>query len=338
MVEKIIVNPSEVRGLGDILEVKSTSDFTLYGATLSSGTDTVYGASSSVFVLNSTNSHDYSLSFGSASYTATGGSCTVTVTLTDDSTPVENATISVTGGTGGSGSGTTNSSGVASINVTGITASGNLTASFSGVTATASVTYVSYLFYDDCSVDNTSQYSTNVRIGSVTNNATLTFDSTETAYYTTITTTQDSWYGWVIPNTRGEDNIKITCNVKLASNSAYNQFIIGCADNIAQSSSSGTIDQYRIRADNKADYLHNSGNEVSGSSKTTSVQNVYVYVVFEKSGNTITGSTYNSSNTLLSTYTYSNANSYTNPYFYMLINTNQSANHSYIKNIKVESL
>ena len=140
MVEKIIVNPSEVRGLGDIISPKSTSDFTLYGSTLSSSTDTVYGASSSVFVLESDSTHSYSLSFGSASYTATGGACTVSVTLTDNSTPVENATITVTGGTGGTGSGTTNSSGVATINVTGITASGTLTASFQSATATASVT------------------------------------------------------------------------------------------------------------------------------------------------------------------------------------------------------
>ena len=227
---------------------------------------------------------------------------------------------------------------MATINIVGLTANVTLTASFSNVSDTASVTVLSYIFYDGCASDNTSQYSTTVRIGSTTNVATLTFNSTETAYYSSITTTSDAWYGWVIPNTRGEDNIKITCKVKLTSTSAYNQFLIGCADNIAQSSSSGTYDLYRIRGDNKADYLHNSGNEVSGSSKTTSVVNSYVYVVFEKDGTTITGSVYNSSNTLLSTYTYSNVNSYTNPYFLMMINTNRTADHAYIKEIKVESL
>ena len=194
------------------------------------------------------------------------------------------------------------------------------------------------LFEDDCTTDKTNQYSTNVRIGSTTNNATLTFDNTETAYYTSITSSHDSWFGWVIPNIRGEDSIKITCKVKLASTSAYNQFLIGCADNIAQSSSSGTYDMYRIRGDNKADYLHNSGNEVSGSSKSTSVVNSYVYVVFEKDGNTITGTTLNSSDTVLSTYTYSNVNSYSNPYFFILLNSNQTANHWYLKEIKVETL
>ena len=194
------------------------------------------------------------------------------------------------------------------------------------------------LFEDDCTTDKTNQYSTNVRIGSTTNNATLTFDNTETAYYTSITSSQDSWFGWVIPDIRGEDSIKITCKVKLLSTSAYNQFLIGCADNIAQSSSNGTYDMYRIRGDNKADYLHNSGNEVSGSSKSTSVANSYVYVVFEKDGNTITGTTLDSSDTVLSTYTYSNVNTYSNPYFFILLNSNQTANHWYLKEIKVETL
>ena len=189
MVEKIIVNPSEVRGLGDILEAKSTSDYTLYGSTLSSGTDTVYGATENVMVLGSTNTHNYSLSFGSNSYTAWAGKCTVTVTLLDGSTPVNNATISVSGGTGGTGTGTTNSSGVATINVTGVTASGTLTASFQSATATATVTYSPYIFYDDCSsssgLSNYASSSTPLRSNGTN---TLTYDSTEEAYLMQVTT------------------------------------------------------------------------------------------------------------------------------------------------------
>ena len=57
MVEKIIVDPAEVRGLGDILEVKGTSDYTLYDSTLTAGTDTVYGATANVFVLEKENNY-----------------------------------------------------------------------------------------------------------------------------------------------------------------------------------------------------------------------------------------------------------------------------------------
>ena len=194
------------------------------------------------------------------------------------------------------------------------------------------------LLEDNCTTDKTSDYNTNVRIGSTTNVATLTFDSTETAYYTSITTTNDAFYGWVLPNTRGETDIKITCKVKLTSTSAYNQFMIGVTDNIAQSSSSGTYDMWRIRGDNKSDYLHNYGNEVSGSSASTSVANNYVYIVFEKTGTTIIGTVYDENMTQLRTYTYSNANSYSNPYYFVALNTNQSANHCYIKSIKAETI
>ena len=145
------------------------------------------------------------------------------------------------------------SKGVSASASDGLTTLANKVLQISGDTPTPTPTT---LFEDDCTTDKTNQYSTNVRIGSTTNNATLTFDNTETAYYTSITSSHDSWFGWVIPDIRGEDSIKITCKVKLASTSAYNQFLIGCADNIAQSSSSGTYDMYRIRGDNKADYLH----------------------------------------------------------------------------------
>ena len=215
MVEKIIVNPSSVRGLGDILEAKATSDYTLYGSTLTTGTDTVNGATVDVMVLGSTNSHDYSLAFGSNSYTATGGACTVTVTLLDDSTPVQNATITVTGGTGGTGTGTTNSSGVATINVTGVTASGTLTATFQSVTATASVTYASYLFYDTCSsATGLSNYGTLHKLGNANANGTLSYDSTMNAYKFTPTNACDSCFADIpIPTMDSKNNYYIEAEI-----------------------------------------------------------------------------------------------------------------------------
>lgn len=216
MVEKIIVNPSSVRGLGDILEAKATSDYTLYGSTLSAGTDTVNGATVNVMVLGSTTSHDYSLAFGSASYTAIAGACTVTVTLLDDSTPVQNATITVTGGTGGTGSGTTNSSGVATINVTGVTANGTLTASFQSVTATASVTYASYLFYDACSsAAGLSNYGSlhQLRKQSGPNGA-LSYDSTKNAYKFTVSSADDDGFVDIpIPTMDSKNNYYIEAEI-----------------------------------------------------------------------------------------------------------------------------
>lgn len=194
------------------------------------------------------------------------------------------------------------------------------------------------LFYDECSADNTSQYDTIVRIGSTTNVSSMAYDSSENAYLVSNRTTHDAFFGWVIPNIRGQDNIRISLKCKLSSNNPYNQLLIGCADTIAYSSTSGTFDLWRIRGDNKSDYLHNNSNEVTGSSSPTSVYNQYVTVVFEKTGTTIVGKVYNSSDTLLRTYTYTSANRYTNPYFFIMGNTNRSADTKYIKGIKAEPL
>ena len=54
MVEKIIVNPNEVRGLGDIVSPKSDTDFIEYASNVTEGTDTVYGATEKVFSLEDT--------------------------------------------------------------------------------------------------------------------------------------------------------------------------------------------------------------------------------------------------------------------------------------------
>ena len=142
MVEKIIVNPSEVRGLGDILEVKSTSDFTLYGSTLSSGTDTVYGATQNVMTLTP---KQYNVSFKSATYTTSSSNVNVQVSVLDGTTPVGSGTVYVTG-CGGSGSGNIGfdvqtGTYFANVTVTGITGSGTLTANYKGSKATATLTY-----------------------------------------------------------------------------------------------------------------------------------------------------------------------------------------------------
>ena len=51
MVEKIIVSPDSIRGLGNIVAPKTTSDYELVDCTLSSGTDTVNGVTVTVYTL-----------------------------------------------------------------------------------------------------------------------------------------------------------------------------------------------------------------------------------------------------------------------------------------------
>ena len=138
MVEKIIVNPNEVRGYGNIHEATNISDWSKYGGNLTKTTDTVDGATTPVFQLSP---KTYTLTFDSASYITGDGTVLVTVTLKDGAIPVPNATVTITGGGGGTGTGTTSASGITTITVTGITESGTLTASHWGSTATATVTY-----------------------------------------------------------------------------------------------------------------------------------------------------------------------------------------------------
>ncbi len=51
MVEKIIISPDRVRGLGNIITPKETTDYELVDCTLSSGTDTVNGVTVTVYTL-----------------------------------------------------------------------------------------------------------------------------------------------------------------------------------------------------------------------------------------------------------------------------------------------
>ena len=143
MVEKIIVNPSEVRGLGDIVSPKSASDFSVYSEDYKvvEGTDTVYGAETGVFELRS----KYDVSFKSATYTTSSSNVNVQVSALQGTTPVGSGTVYVTG-CGGSGSGNIGydvqtHTYFANVTVTGITGSGTLTATYKGATATATLTY-----------------------------------------------------------------------------------------------------------------------------------------------------------------------------------------------------
>lgn len=145
MVEKIIINPNKVRGYGNILSPHSSSDYELEDCTIATGTDTVNGATETVYTLTPTASHSYSLAFSSSSYTASGGSAEVSVTLTDNSVAVSGATVTFTGGTS-TVTGTTNSSGVATATVS-VSATSTITATYNNVTDTCTVTVQTAVYY-----------------------------------------------------------------------------------------------------------------------------------------------------------------------------------------------
>lgn len=84
--------------------------------------------------------HNYSLTFGQSSYTASMGSCTITCTLLDNGNPVSGETILITGSDGSQYTSITNQSGIATFNITQSYGTGlTFTASYDSVTDSCSI-------------------------------------------------------------------------------------------------------------------------------------------------------------------------------------------------------
>ena len=99
----------------------------------------------------------YHIEFDQASYSTTG-SVTVSVTVLKNYSACVGETVTFTSSTSTTTTATTDSNGVATATIS-FSGSTTLTASIGGVSDTATVTVQQYLFYDDCSVDNTSNWS-----------------------------------------------------------------------------------------------------------------------------------------------------------------------------------
>ena len=136
MVEKIIISPSKVRGLGDIVSPKTSTDFETYNSAVTSGTDTVNGATVTVYEL-APPTYNVALTRSSASVTI-GGTVTLTATVTEGETPVSGGTVTFKMGSTTLGTGTTNSSGVATYTYTTDTAGSlSFTATYNGATSSS---------------------------------------------------------------------------------------------------------------------------------------------------------------------------------------------------------
>ena len=125
----------------------------------------------------------YHIEFSESSYTAVGGSATLEVYLQENYQPKASATVTVTGSDSSSYTGLTNSSGVATVTVSGLTADTTFTCSYSNVSDTCTVTMPSYLFYDGGVT------------GNVNTNYTKTNSGVNAAVSTTGTKISCSYYG-----------------------------------------------------------------------------------------------------------------------------------------------
>ena len=281
--------------------------------------------------------HSYSLAFSQATYTASGGSATLECTLLEDNVAKSGASITVTGTDSSTYTATTNNSGVASVTVTGINASTTFTATYQGATATCTVTVQSYLFYDDATVDNSSQY-TSYAIQGTTGKVNIAWNSTQQAYAITNNTTTGRallQFG----NTLLQNNVRISADIKLGGSNYKQNGMLAFIDKDSQSTYSvaGWVQgekYYRLVEFNGTSELQTTSN-TKWSSLSTSDYNHHE-LVYQNGVVTYTITT-PSSQTKTVSLTLQKSN-YVGGKLGLFIEVFSSATHCYIKNIKVEPL
>ena len=123
MVDKIIVSPGKVRGFGNIVSPKGEDDFEPVGCTIDETTDTINGVGMTVYLLEPDLGEQTTLTVTSSSSTLVlDGTVTISAALKDSSNvAISGATITFKEGSTTLGTGTTNSSGVATYTYTGAT-------------------------------------------------------------------------------------------------------------------------------------------------------------------------------------------------------------------------
>lgn len=200
-----------------------------------------------------------------------------------------------------------------------------------------------FLFYDGCASDKTSQYSTIWRtfehpLGPVT----LTYNSTERAY-SFLGTSQGAAsaedvipMGMVIPNVRGEDDIRIRCKVKFKNNNVSNQFSIIISDSLYQPLS-GNWDMFRVCGNGHTDHLQKNETKWESSVTASYVYQNYCYLEIIKQGTTITYNLYDVSLDIMETATLTGL-TYASPYFVIGLNGKYNAYGKFIKEILVQKI
>ena len=184
--------------------------------------------------------HDYSLTFAQSTYTATGGSATLEVTLTDGGNVVSGETVTLTGSDSSVYTSITNQNGIASFTVTGLTSATSFTATYSNITATCTVLTTLYAPV----LDGTEQITTiNTYTPTIVNNELC----TGCGYLT------DGWDNTV--------DWKLTCEAYLTQNDSNSIFVASST------------------ASNRVDNILKFDNTVTGVNLTKSInQNSYISV------------------------------------------------------------
>ena len=168
-------------------------------------------------------------------------------------------------------------------------------------------------------------------------NATLTYDSSQQSYLLSSDDTGEINIAKAVPNVINSNNIKLSCKVKLTSDSSDNEFILGLTD-----SKNFETNQY--------DYISITGNGVvnyvrryyRGSNLTLTTffeeniyetfENTWVTLELEKTPFKIIGKIYDENNELITSTVQSSLMSFN----YIFISTKNNTTGNYVKDIVVE--
>ena len=226
----------------------------------------------------------------------------------------------------------TNSSGVGTVTVSNVASETTFTASYQGVTTTCTVTVgPSYLFYDSCATNNTSQYTKFYEIWGETNsvNTALTFD---TDHYV-LKNNNASFSTCCLPVTAGLDDWVLTAKIRLQTNSADKGGGVGVATQKAKG-----IAIFQPNGTSKHLILNNYNGAVT-SNVAVSNLSTSDYNTFEltKDGTSLTFKIYDANNTqrFSKQVTISESTYYPNSIPCISIAKSDSI---YVKEIKLESL
>ena len=275
----------------------------------------------------------YHIELDQTSYT-TAGSLTVSATVLKNYSACVGETVTFTSSTSTTTTATTDSNGVATATIS-FSGSTTLTASIGGATDTATVTVQTYLFYDDASADNSSQY-TSYAIQGTSGKVNITFENN--AYKITNNTTSGRallQFG----DTVLQNNVRISADIKLGGSTYKQNGMLAFIDKDSQSTYSvaGWVQgqkYYRLTEFSGTSELQTTPNN-TWSSLSTSDYNHHE-LVYSNGVVTYTITT-PASQTKTVSLTLQKSN-YIGGKLGLFVELFSSATHCYIKNIKVESL
>ena len=239
----------------------------------------------------------YHIEFSESSYTAVGGSATLEIMLQENYAPKSGATVTVTGSDSSLYTGITDSSGVATVTVS-VSAETTFTASYSNVSATCTVIVSSVIFSDDATVNNRDTLfgASSISLRN-SGTSTATWNSASPSYYQ-IKVTRSSSESFIeyLPMRGITDSFKLTLKYKLPSTSSVcNVGLYYYLDSNNWGGVKGLNDAQWISTKTSgtfAEQEYRTGQSVSTNYFTHEI-------VYDKTANTLTISTYNSSNTLI---------------------------------------